>query len=247
MQLFIAAEYFFPLYFQSVLGAAPLKSGLLILPTCLSEALSGITVGILLHRFGRYKETIWIGTTLLTIGNGLFIHLNETSSLAEIVILQIIAGIGAGMLFEPPLIAIQAFVKQDDTATATATFGFIRNLATSSSIVIGGVVFKNSMSKQQSQLQAAGLPTEYLRAFSVREAAASVFKVTELSDAHQRMAAKHAFAWSLRNLWVMYTCIGLLAIVASAFIQTRKLSREHRETKTGIKVRASAKGQIPRS
>ena len=198
------------------------------------EAASGITVGILLHKTGRYQEIVWIGTTLITIGNGLFIHLNETSTVAEVVILQIISGIGAGMLFEPPLIALQAFVSQAETATATATFGFIRNLATSCSIVIGGVVFQNSMTKQKIGLQAAGLSSDMIHAFSAREAAANVFKVKELSSPVQQMAAKHAFAWSLRNVWIMNTCMGVLAIVAGLFIQKKKLSREHQETKTGI-------------
>jgi hypothetical protein len=35
-------------------------------------------------------------------------------------------------------------------------------------------------------------------------------------------------------MFIMYTCVGAVAVVASAFIKQRHLSTEHTETKTGI-------------
>jgi hypothetical protein len=48
----------------------------------------------------------------MTLGNGLYILFSANSSVGKIVGFQIIAGIGQGLLFEAPLIAIQAFVSQ---------------------------------------------------------------------------------------------------------------------------------------
>ena len=207
----------------------------------------GIAVGVIIHRTGRYQELIWIGPVLLTIGNGLFIHFQVSSSTAEIVIFQIIAGLGAGMLFEPPLIAIQALVSQDDTATATATFGFIRNLATSCSVVIGGVVFQNSMNLQAGKLMRAGLPMELSREFSGRAAAANVILISSIKDAGQQRAVKDAFAWSLHNLWILTTCISAVGIVASAFVTKDVLSKEHTETITGLKREKKDEASVPSS
>jgi hypothetical protein len=131
-----------------------MRSGVLILPLVITEACGGMLCGAIIHRTGRYLELIWLGLVLLTIGNGLYINLDVTSSIAEIVGYQILSGFGAGFLFQTPIIAIQAMVSQEDTATATATLGFIRNMATACSIVIGGVVFQNSMGEQQSKLLA---------------------------------------------------------------------------------------------
>lgn len=47
-----------------------------------------------------------------------------------------------GPNFQAPLIAIQTTVKPSDIATATGTFGFIRQLSTSISVVLGGVIFQ---------------------------------------------------------------------------------------------------------
>ncbi|HEU0048671.1 MAG TPA: MFS transporter, partial [Nitrososphaera sp.] len=61
-QVFISAEYYLPLYFQSVQEASPLRSGILILPVIVTEATMGILTGVLMHMTGRYLEIIWVGT-----------------------------------------------------------------------------------------------------------------------------------------------------------------------------------------
>ncbi|KAL8847572.1 MAG: hypothetical protein Q9221_007392 [Calogaya cf. arnoldii] len=232
--VFIAGEYYLPLYFQAVGEASPIRSGVLTLPFILSETVMGIMVGFLIHRTGRYIEIMWVGTFLMTLGFGLFIHLNATSSVGEIVAFLIVAGLGSGLLFEPPLIALQAHVSQDDTATATATFGFSLNMAMSISIVVGGVIFQNSMQNRGSTLRAAGLSTDIVHKFAGDDAAANVMIISTIADAAQKLAVKEAFAWSLRNMWILYTCVAFLGIVASAFIERRELSKEHVETKTGL-------------
>lgn len=230
----IGAEYYLPLYFQSVKQASPLRSGILILPMTVTEAAVDIMVGILIHQTGRYREITWAGVTLMTLGTGLYINFRTDTSVARIVGFEIIAGIGTALLFQAPLISIQNTVSQADTATATATLGFIRNLATSLSIVLGGVVFQNSMAARQSSLAAAGLSESVLEALSGDQAAANVEIIQTIQDAAQRQVVQDAFAWSLRNMFIMYTCVAAVAMVASAFIKQRHLSTEHTETKTGI-------------
>lgn len=232
--VFIPAEYYLPLYLQSAKQASPLRSGILILPNPVSEAAIGILTGVIIHQTGRYRELTWLGMVLLTIGTGLYIHLDTSSSVGEIVAFELIEGIGSGFLFEAPMIAIQAMVSQSDTATATATFGFIRNIATSMSIVLGGVVFQNSFTTRIPSLQHAGLNSTLIAAFSHGKAAANVEVIRTIPDAAQRRAVEDAFAFSLRNMWVMFTCIAAVGLVASAFVKHKDLSTEHEETRTGI-------------
>jgi MFS family permease len=242
-QVFISAEYYLPLYFQSVQEASPLRSGVLILPVIVTEATMGILTGVLIHRTGRYLEIIWIGTIFMTLGFGLLINLNATSTLREIIPFQIVAGIGSGVLFEPPLIALQTLVSQDDTATATATFGFIRNVGLSLSIVIGGVVFQNGMSLRAPQLRASGLPSNITDQFSGSAAAANVMIISTLQNPDQKLVVKEAFAWSLRNMWILFTSVAVCGILATAFITKQVLGREHTETKTGLTKEKEAETQ----
>ena len=171
----------------------------------------------------------------MTVGNGLFIHFGATSPIGEIFAFEVIAGLGSGLLFEPPLLALQALVSQDDTATTTATLGVIRNIATSLSIVLGGVVFQNGMELQIPQLKQAGLSQKDTELLSGNSAAANVMVTATLTDPAQKLAVKKAFAFSLRNIWIMVTCFSACGIVASAFIAKAVLSEEHVETKTGLK------------
>ena len=173
--------------------------------------------------------------TLLTVGVGLFVHLNASSSLGEIIAFEVFTGIGAGLLFQPPLTAVQAVTEQDDVATATATLSFVRSLATSMSVVIGGAVFQNGMDLQVPALSAAGLPTNITQSLSGGAAAANVMIIGTITDATQKLAVKEAFSVSMRNIWILGTCISACGLVASAFITRQVLSTEHVETKTGIK------------
>lgn len=100
IQVFISAEYYMPLFLQSVLEATPLVSGLLLLPFIFTGALAGVAVGVIIHRTGRFREVAWMGTALLCLGFGLFITFNANTTKAQAIGFQIIAGIGSGMLFE---------------------------------------------------------------------------------------------------------------------------------------------------
>lgn len=228
------AEYYLPLYFQSVKQASPLQSGLLILPMMITCATVDILSGVFMHQIGRYRELIWAGTTFLALGSGLYIMFGTDTTLATIIGFQIIFSIGMSLLFQTPTMALQSNVTQAETATATATLGFIRNLATSLSIVIGGAVFQNSMTLRVPSLAASGLGEVELEAFSGYSAAANVDIMKSIDDPAQRQAVEDAFAWSIRNMFIMYTAIVAVGVVASAFIKQRHMSKEHTETKTGL-------------
>lgn len=101
------------------------------MPYIAMEALLGVFCGVITHRYGAYRPLIWAGCFLLTLGTGLYIALNATSSIGMILGFEFIAGAGSGLLFQPPLIAIQVLAAQKDVATASATLGFVRNIAVS--------------------------------------------------------------------------------------------------------------------
>lgn len=231
----MASEYYLPLYFQSALGASPIYSGVLIIPTLLSQAIMGIVCGVVIHSTGRYLEMTYLGCVFMTVGTGLFTTFSATSSVGYIIAVEIIAGIGTGCLFETPLIALYAHVSQERTAPATSTLGFIRCMGQALSLVLGGAVFQNSMNLQAPVLISQGISEAVTDLFAEGHAVANVMIVSTLSDTVQQMMVKAAFVWGLRNMWILYTCLGGLAFIVSAFIGKRKLDTEHVEVKTGLK------------
>jgi MFS family permease len=224
-----------PLYFQAVLEASPLRSGLLLLPFIVVGAIGGVFCGVIIHKTGRFREIMWVGTLLLTIGFGLFITFDAYTSTAKTVGLLIIGGLGSGILFEAPLIAIQSQVEQHNVASATATLSFVRNIAISISTIIGGTIFQNSMHNRASFLQDAGLPQDLRDQLDGDSALANVMLPSTLENETWELAAKQAFAYAMRNMWITYTVFAFLAFVASWFVQAAHLGTEHVETVTGLK------------
>lgn len=168
----------------------------------------------------------------MTLGFGLFIHLSATSGTTQIVLFQILAGTGAGIAFTSPLIALQSQISVRDNATATSTFGFIRNLAAAISVVLGGVVFQNGIQSQATELTTV-LGAEVAARFSGKNAAANVLVLNTLGTA-QKLVVREAYALSLRKMWILYACTSAAGLVASAFIGRIPLSVVHEEATLGL-------------
>ncbi|KAG4417652.1 hypothetical protein IFR04_009222 [Cadophora malorum] len=230
--VFIAGTYYAPLYFQAVLGATPLLSGVYLLPFVMSLSFTSGLTGVFIKKTGKYLPAIWFGMVIMLLGFGLYIDLPNARNWTKIILYQIVAGIGVGPNFQSPLLALQTMIAPKDIATATATFGFTRNLSTSISVVIGGVIFQNEMQKRYPALLAA-LGPETAAALSGGSAGASVGIVAQL-PAEQREVARQAFHESLKAMWIMYVAFAAAGLVITAFIGNHVLSKEHQTVKTGL-------------
>ncbi|KAK5055929.1 hypothetical protein LTR84_012479 [Exophiala bonariae] len=230
--VFIASSYFLPIYFQTVLSASPLLSGVYLFPTVLSLSFASAVVGVVIKKTGRYREPIWFGLAMMTLGSGLFIDFDPSPNWAKIIIYQIIAGIGVGPNFQSPLIALQSHVKGHDIAVATATFGFTRNIWTSMSVVLGGVVLNNQLSGKQAYL-ARFLPADVAQRLANSSFGASADYVRSLPP-DQKHAVNVAYTESLKTLWIFYTAFSALGILISLFITKKELSSQHEKARTGI-------------
>ncbi|MCJ1478710.1 hypothetical protein MMC13_007393 [Lambiella insularis] len=237
--VFISGSYYLPLYFQAVLGASPLLSGVYLFPFVLSLSFVSAGAGVYIRKTGQYLPPIWFGMFFMTLGFGLYINFPGEASWPRIIIFQIIAGVGVGPNFQSPLIALQSLVHPRDIATATATFGFTRSLATAISVVVGGVVFQNGMEKRLPDLLAA-LPPQLAHELAGGSAGANTAVVSAL-PASQREIAVTAYTQSLQTMWIFYTCIALVGLCASLAIGKNVLSKTHETTQTGLAAQEQAR------
>jgi EmrB/QacA subfamily drug resistance transporter len=237
--VFIASSYFLPLYFQAVLGATPILSGVYLLPTALSLSFLSAFTGIFIKKTGQYLPPIWGGLVFMTLGFGLFADLTASSSWAKIILYQIVAGIGVGPNFQSPLIALLSGCQPRDTATATATFGFMRNLGSAISVVVGSVAFQNEMGSRSARLESE-LEPELASKFNQGSAGANVYIIHSLPEP-QKTVAKEAFADSLGTMWIMYVAFSGAALLISFFIRKNVLSKQHEETRTGLEAEKEKK------
>ncbi|KAF2201112.1 MFS transporter-like protein [Delitschia confertaspora ATCC 74209] len=229
--VFIASSYFLPLYFQAVLGATPILSGVYLLPTAFSVSLVSAFTGVFIKKTGQYLPCIYTGMVFMALGFGLLIDLPAKANWAKIIIYQIIAGIGVGPNFQSPLIALLSGCQPRDTATATAAFGFVRNLGSAISVVVGTVMFQNEMGSRSQKLRSVLGPVA--SAFENGSAGANVGIIQSLSGP-QKAVAREAFADSLSTMWIMYVAFSGAGLVLAAFVRKNVLSKTHEETKVGL-------------
>jgi hypothetical protein len=79
------------------------------------------------------------------------------------------------------------------------------------------------------------LPQELLDQLDGESAMANVMLPATLGNPVWELAAKEAFAYAMRNMWITYTVFAFLSFVASLFIDAAYLGTEHVETVTGLK------------
>ncbi|PKX97814.1 MFS general substrate transporter [Aspergillus novofumigatus IBT 16806] len=204
----VSSWYFLPLYFQSSRSLSPLQSGLLLMPMTVIQAVTGFIAGFIIRR-----------TAFL-----LFTLLSDKSTISAIIGLELLGGLGVGLVFQPPLIALQSFVHHDDVATATAFFGFIRSFSTSVSIVIGGVMLKNEMQSRQGMLQKL-LPGDVANSFLGQNATANVALVRSLNPGEAQIVGE-AYSQSLSRMWILYACFAATGLLMSFGIQDQTLRSE---------------------
>lgn len=230
---FMSGSYWLPLYFQAVLGASSLLSGAYLLPYVMALSFTSAGIGIFMKKTGMYKLPIVAGLFIMTLGFGLFIDLGPKANWAKIVCFQIIAGIGVGPNFQAPLIALQTNIEPRDIGAATSTFSFLRQLGTSISVVIGGVVFNNEMQKQQPRL-VRELGPETAALLSGSSAASNVYQLDKLSG-READIARDAYWNALQKMFIVYTCFCFVGFLMSFGVRQITLSKEHKEHKTGLK------------
>ncbi|KAL2859492.1 major facilitator superfamily domain-containing protein [Aspergillus pseudodeflectus] len=137
---FIPYTYFNPLYFQSVLHISPIKSGVYLFALVLPLSAMTLASGLYVKRTGSYRPVIWISGAIMITGTALFIDFGTHLHLEKIVLYQLVAGLGAGPLFQAPMIAYQSCLEPSMVASGNAALAFLKNLGTSLSLVLGGVV-----------------------------------------------------------------------------------------------------------
>jgi hypothetical protein len=230
--VFIGGTYYLPLYFQTVLAANPILSGVYLFPLVITLSIGSVVVGIFIKKVGRYQEPIWFGMVFMTLGFGLFIDLPDHAVWSKLIIYQMIIGIGVGPNFQSPLIALQNHVARHDIAVATGTFGFVRQLATSMSVVLGGVIFQNVLSKKGPELTRRLGPQIAARLSSSNLESSTAF-IKHLPPA-QKVIADQAITSSLRTMFIFYTAIGAFGLFLSLFIKRKALSNVHEKSRTGL-------------
>ncbi|KAG0321340.1 hypothetical protein BGZ99_003958 [Dissophora globulifera] len=145
--IFLSLMFFLPLYFQAVHGASATQSGIGVIPFVVPQAVFAVIAGILMSRWGIYKEFIVGGFAIGLVSGGLLTIIDENTSKGVVVVIFLIEGISQGLTLTTLLLAIHAQLESKaDIAPGTSLWSFLRSLGGVFGVAIGSVFVQNSLS-----------------------------------------------------------------------------------------------------
>ena len=101
------------------------------------------------------------------------------------------------------------------------------------SVAIGQVVFQNQIQKRTFNLLSAGAPSD-LVSYLTNGAPVSLTSAIAALPPAQRGLVHEALTDSPSKMWILFTCVSALGLLASIGIGRQELSRQHVEHRTGL-------------
>ncbi|KAI4143188.1 MAG: hypothetical protein L6R39_004666 [Caloplaca ligustica] len=219
--------YYLPLYYEAVKGFSPIISGVALFPQTFTVAPACVVVGILITVTGRYRWAIWSGWVLTVVGTGLLYLLDVHISTVGWIFLNLVGGLGMGMLFPSMAFAIQASQKNEDLAFAVAMFSFFRAFGQALGVAVGGTVFQNQMrTKLLAYPALASKADEYSK-----DASSLVQIIRAMKSGAVKEDLQHAYADSLKVVWLTMCGLAGVGLIASLWTKgldmNKPLETEH--------------------
>ena len=200
--------YYAPLYYEVVKNESPILAGVSLFPETFTVAPAAVVTGIIITQIGRYRWAIWSGWFLTTLGAGLLYLLDVHTTTVQWVFLNLVSGLGMGILFPSMAFAVQAAQRNEDLAFAVAMFSFFRSFGQSIGVAVGGTIFQNQMKKK---LLAYPLLAPMAGHYSQDAASlVQIIKAMEGDQSVQKAQLIQAYADALKVVWI--TMCGLAAV-----------------------------------
>ncbi len=129
-----------PVYVQGVLGHSATMSGVILIPMNVVLFATGVVVGNLTTRTGRYKEFASLGALIQVVGATLMLRLGADSAWWEVAVFTGVVGLGYGMAFQIYVLAVQNALQRRDLGVGTSTLQFFRNIGNTLGTAIAGTI-----------------------------------------------------------------------------------------------------------
>ena len=136
---------YLPTYLQMVHQLTPTEAGLMMLPMVVGMLVTGMAVGFIISKTGRYKMYPLVGMLVTTLGLYLFSTLEVTTSLTMLGVYMFIFGFGLGLVMQVLVLIVQNSFPLANVGTATSTNNFFRQIGSSIGASLSGSLFIHNM------------------------------------------------------------------------------------------------------
>ncbi|KAM3521390.1 hypothetical protein NHJ13051_006281 [Beauveria bassiana] len=146
----LGAGYYLPVYFQTVRGLSPLRSGISMLPAIVTQLVVTVVSGGLVQRVGYYLPFMILSAVIIAVANGLLSTWGLRTPTVVWAGYQVLLGFGRGMAFQMPVIAIQAHTPPALASVATATMVLFQTFFGAIFLAIINTLFNTKLKKELS-------------------------------------------------------------------------------------------------
>ncbi|KAI9708167.1 MAG: hypothetical protein M1820_004121 [Bogoriella megaspora] len=221
--------YFYPVYFQSVRGASPARSGVELIPYQVAFPLGAALGGGILTKFGRYKPLHLFSIGILTLGLGLTTMLDQHTHTAAWAVFEIFVALGLGGMISTTLQAVQAGLPESEVASSTGTWSFIRSLGTIWGMSIPAAIFNNRFDQLSDRIDPS-IRNLFLRGQAYEHATAAFVKSFSPEN---RAVIMQVYVDALKRVWQISIVFAGVAFL-SVFLEKEIPLRTEIETDFGL-------------
>ena len=219
----MALVYYLPLYYQAAQGYGTTITGVAVFPETFTVAPAAIVAGTIISKVGSFRWALWSGFTITVSGLGIMYLLGPQTSIPVWIFINIVPGLGTGMLYPALQYAVQSSASDEDTASAVSMWSFFRALGQSLGVAVGGTVLQNQLySKYVADSALAPKAAEYAADAS---ALAQIIFDMPASDPEKRPLVQ-GYADALDVLWIVLCGLAAFGLLLSLIVRRMSLDRE---------------------
>jgi EmrB/QacA subfamily drug resistance transporter len=205
------AMTFLPLYQQTVQGATPVVSGLLMTPLMVGSAVTSILAGVFTTKTGKYKVIPIVGGAVMSAGMFLLSRIGVDTSRWTLGIDFVILGLGMGCLMQMVSLIAQNSVELKDMGAATSARMFFQQMGGSLGVAAFGAVFASRMNSVLATSSTAGSKLHVTGSFDPA--------VVASLPAAAKQAVFHAVAHGVQGVFLFVLPASILVFVLALFIK----------------------------
>jgi EmrB/QacA subfamily drug resistance transporter len=148
---------FLPFYQQTVQGASPTVSGLMLVPMMIGVTITSIVAGQVTTRTGRYKIFPILGGAIMGLGMFLLTGLDVSTTRLTSEIYYVVLGLGMGFLMQMVSLIAQNSVTQKDMGVASSARMFFQQIGGSLGVAAFGAVFAHRLTESLASAAGSGV------------------------------------------------------------------------------------------
>ncbi|EPQ50683.1 vacuolar amino acid permease [Gloeophyllum trabeum ATCC 11539] len=218
-----AIQYFYPMWFQTVLLTSASVAGLHVLPNSMAVSVGSLFAGWMMHKTGKYKMINLIFGICPFIGAVLVSTMREDSNPVHQWIGIVPLGFGNSVVLQTMLIALLAHLPRDAMAVGTGFGQLFRGVGQVGGVAISSAIFQSSLDRELRRRIDTPDADELIK--NIRHSARFV---AELPPDLQRKA-RDSYAVGLRAVFITAACSTLLAYIARLPIPDKDLEHSPRK------------------